>query len=308
VVHTYHGHIFHSYYGRRATRLFIAIERLLGRLATDVVVTLSPTQRDEITRRYRIASPHKVQVVPLGIDFRELEGESVGLRGTLRLPANGMLIGAVGRLCEVKDHALLLEAAALLGRDGPPIRFALVGDGHLRKPLDLQARELGVRDIVAFLGFRDDVPRLYPEFDVVALTSRNEGTPVTLLEAMACGRAVVATEVGGVPDILGARRGGGDGVVVRERGVTVLGRDPAAFARAIRYLVANPDVRFEMGERGRAFVLDRMSVSRLVSDVEKLYRGLGRDDGGAIVGAAWEGVEDEGPDHRRSRLHRLAPG
>jgi glycosyltransferase involved in cell wall biosynthesis len=314
VVHTYHGHIFHSYYGRLATRAFIAIERLLGRLATDVVVTLSPAQRRDITERYRIAPPGRVRIVPLGIDLAELDGPPVGLRAALGLPADGVLVGTVGRLCEVKDQALFLDGAALLARDRRDVRFAVVGDGHLRGRLEARARDLGIRDAVAFLGFRDDAPRLYPELDVVALTSRNEGTPVTLLEAMAAGRAVATTEVGGVPDILGARRAGADGFTVWEHGVSVASRDPAAFARALGFLVARPELRRAMGERGRAFVADRMSVARLVSDVEKLYRELhGRDTGvsahhGRSGTRAGEGVDDEGADHRRGRIHRLASG
>ena len=312
VVHTYHGHVFHSYHGRLATALFIAIERVLARLATDVIVTLSESQRRDITERFRIAPHRKVRVVPLGIDLEELAGPSVELRAALELPPEAVLVGTIGRLCEVKHQEAFLEAAALLAPGGPRTHFVVVGDGHLRPRLEAQADRLGLRGAVTFLGFRRDAPRLYPELDIVALTSLNEGTPVTLLEAMACGRAVAATEVGGVPDIMGGRRGSVDGFTVWDHGVTAPSRDPKAFARALGYLVGRPELRRAMGARGRAFVGTRMSTARLVSDVEKLYRELVSKQRDTGVSAAWTGAgggaEDEGSDHGRRRVHRLAPG
>ncbi len=312
IVHTYHGHIFHSYHGPLATRLFIAIERILARFATDVIVTLSESQRRDIVERYRIAPADKVRVVPLGIDLDELDGRPTGLRDALEVPPDGTLIGTVGRLCDVKDQATFLEAAACLRRDTPTARFVVVGDGERRRPLEELARRLELRGVLTFLGFRDDVPRLYPDLDVVALTSLNEGTPVTLLEAMGSRRAVVATDVGGVADIMGRRRGVEDGVAVWDHGLTVPSRDPVAFARALRLLIERPALRHEMGARGRTFVESRMSTARLVSDVEKLYRHLGfrNGDTGVSAGhqAVGEGAEDEGSDHRRSRVHRLASG
>jgi glycosyltransferase involved in cell wall biosynthesis len=291
--------------------MFIAIERVLCRLATDVVITLSESQRRDVTERFRIAPPGKVRVVPLGIDLDEIGGPPAGLRASLGIPTDGAFVGTVGRLCEVKDQGMLVEAAALLAGLEPATRFVVIGDGHLRSQLEAHARRLRVHDRVTFLGFRDDVPRLYPDLDVVALTSRNEGTPVTLLEAMASGRPVASTEVGGVPDIMGGRRAAGDGFTVWGHGVTVPDRDPAAFARALRFLLERPALRQEMGARARAFVTTHMSTARLVSDVERLYWQLVGKDGDTGVSAgrtAGEGVEDEGPDHRGRRLHRVAPG
>ncbi|HEX8338323.1 MAG TPA: glycosyltransferase, partial [Pyrinomonadaceae bacterium] len=205
-----------------------------------------------------------------------------------------------GRLTEVKNHMLFLESAALLkkrrayeagaegpGRDGGGgrVRFVVVGDGHLRAELEARARALGLADDVKFAGLRDDPENFYPALDVVALTSRNEGTPLTLIEAMANARPCVATAVGGVVDLLG----GVDGRELRrphhwqfcERGLQVRPGDPEAFADALAHMVSDPALRQALGGRGREFVERNYSVERLVADVHGLYGRLAGDAGRA---------------------------
>jgi glycosyltransferase involved in cell wall biosynthesis len=279
VVHTFHGHIFHSYYGPAKTRLFIAIERALARL-THRIITISEQQRREINEEFGVGRPGQFEVIPLGINFEELSAPQGRLRTELGLGPGDLLIGIVGRLCEVKNHAMLLEAMARLvsqgGEGGPSSSLVVIGDGHLRPALASLASRLGIQDRVIFTGFREDATSLYSDLDIVALTSLNEGTPLTLIEAMSCGRAVATTEVGGVVDIMGARRGSQRGFAVWEHGVTAPSQDIEAFARALQYLIDRPDSRREMGERGRAFVRSRLSRERLLRDVEKLYGDLAR--------------------------------
>ncbi|HLF83958.1 MAG TPA: glycosyltransferase [Blastocatellia bacterium] len=290
IVHTYHGHVFHSYYGRLKTRLFIAIERVLAMLCTDRIVVVSEQQRREICESFRVGRLEQFRVVPLGIDFEELVEDRDALRREYGVSDDEVAIGSVGRLCEVKNHAMLIESAARLTEgcngNGPRTRFVIVGDGHLRADIETQARDLGVADRTVFTGFREDATSLYAGLDIVALTSLNEGTPLTLIEAMCCGRPVVATEVGGVVDVMGSRRTSLDGFTVWDHGVTAPSRDVDAFARALRYLVERPDLRREMGERGRAFVRARLSRDRLVSDIEMLYRELIGGEARAAAGAA----------------------
>src|SRR5262249_5980286 len=133
-----------------------------------------------------------------------------------------VLVGIVGRLCEVKNHSMFLEAAARLIKESAlkNVRFVVVGDGHLRRLLESLASDLGISNRVVFTGFRTDVQALYAELDIVALTSLNEGTPLTLIEAMNRGVPVVATEVGGVPDIMGAHTGSREGFTIRDHGLT----------------------------------------------------------------------------------------
>jgi glycosyltransferase involved in cell wall biosynthesis len=266
IVHTYHGHIFHSYYGPLKTQLFIAIERLLA-VITDRIITVSEQQRREICDDFRIGSSTRHRVIPLGLD---LESNS----GSHRHRDNEELaIGIVGRLSEVKNHGMLLEAIALLNGH-VKAKFLIIGDGHLRKELVAQAERLSIAQKVTFTGFRKDALSLYADLDLVVLTSLNEGTPLTLIEAMSNGRAVAATEVGGVVDLMGARLGSRDGFSIWDHGVTVPSRDVAALARAIEFMASHPDERREMGERARRFVRERYSKERLVGDIENLYREL----------------------------------
>jgi glycosyltransferase involved in cell wall biosynthesis len=277
VVHTFHGHIFHSYYGPAKTRLFLAIERALARL-TDRIITISEQQRREIHEEFGVGRPGQFEVIPLGIDFDELSAPEGGLRRELGLDPGDLLIGIVGRLCEVKNHAMMFEAMARLAKyeeGGSTLaRLVVIGDGHLRPSLEALAARFGIRDRVSFAGFREDAPSLYADLDIVALTSLNEGTPLTLIEAMSCGRAVATTEVGGVVDIMGSRLGSEGGFSIWEHGVTAPSRDIEAYTRALRYLIDRPDTRREMGERGRAFVRSRLSRERLLRDIEKLYGEL----------------------------------
>jgi len=274
VVHTYHGHIFHSYYGAAKTRIFIAIERALARFGSDRIVAISEAQRDEICRKFKVGSFEQFLVIPLGIDFDEIRGRAGRLREETGVGPEGALIGVVGRLCEVKNHAMLIESAAKLRAENVNAHLAVVGDGHLRAELEAQARAAGVAGSVTFTGFRDDAASLYADFDIAALTSLNEGTPLTLIEAMSCGCAVAATEVGGVVDLMGGRRETLDGFTVWDHGVTAPSRDVAAFANGLRYLIERPRLRREMGERGRDFVSSRLSKERLIGDIDDLYSDL----------------------------------
>lgn len=290
IVHTYHGHVFHSYYGRLKTRLFVMIERALARTCTDRIVVVSEQQRREICESFRIGRSEQFRVVPLGIDFEEMTEDRGALRREYGVSDDEVAIGVVGRLCEVKNHAMLLASAARalegLNGNGPRMRFVIVGDGHLRADIEKQARSLGVADRTVFTGFRADAASLYAGLDIAALTSLNEGTPLTLIEAMCCGRAVAATEVGGVIDVMGSRRESRDGFTIWDHGVTAPSRDEQAFASALRFLVERPDLRREMGERGRAFVRSRLSRDRLVNDIETLYRELLGGEARAAAGAA----------------------
>ncbi|HZT57091.1 MAG TPA: glycosyltransferase [Pyrinomonadaceae bacterium] len=296
-VHTYHGHIFHSYYGRLKTRLFLAVERTLARLATDRVVVISAQQLEEINGRFRVGRREQFEVIPLGLEthaFDDARARRAKLRREWRARDEDTLVGIVGRLTEIKNHKLFLEAAALLkqkcaqgnlvGADGVGrVSFVVVGDGHLRAELEAHARALGLGDDVEFAGLRDDPENFYPALDIVALTSLNEGTPLTLIEAMANSRAVVATSVGGVVDLLGGveeselrrpRRW-----QVCERGVQVRPGDAEAFAEALAHVAGDRRLRESLGERGREFVERNYSVERLVGDVLRLYEDLLRPAG-----------------------------
>jgi glycosyltransferase involved in cell wall biosynthesis len=287
-VHTYHGHVFHSYYGASKTRIFLAVERALARF-TDRIVVISRQQLEEINGRFRVGRAAQFRVVPLGLEtevFADWRARRKPARARFGVyDEETLVVGIVGRLTEIKHHTLFLDAAALFKRrlaaesgGARRVRFLVIGDGHLRVALETYAVSLGLADDVTFTGTLDDAENFYPALDICALTSLNEGTPLTLIEAMANERAVVATGVGGVVDLLG----GLDPQLLRrprgwqacERGALVESGDAEAFADALDYLAANAELRARMGARGRAFVESNYSVARLVADVVKLYEEL----------------------------------
>ena len=274
VVHTYHGHIFHSYYSTSKTRLFLMIERTLAKLFTNRIITISPQQRDEIVNRFRVGTLAGSTVIPLGLDLGTVSDANNQLKDEFNFRKDIPLVGIVGRLCEIKNHALLIETAAILKRDNCRVQFAILGDGHLRPQLETQVQELGIQDMVTFTGFRRDMTTLYAGLDLVALTSLNEGTPLTLIEALASGRAVASTEVGGVVDIMGEFREQRNGFKIWDHGVTSPSGDAESFAKAVRFLIDTPDLRSEMGRRGQRFVQDQYSKDRLVQNIAHLYRDL----------------------------------
>ena len=300
LVHTYHGHIFHSYYGSLKTRVFLTIEKILARVVTDRIVVISEQQRREISEEFGVGSPDQFSVIPLGLDldvFADWAERGQAFRDECGVNANDALIGIVGRLTEIKNHELFLEAAAKLKAQlqssGKSIKFAVVGDGALRKQLEDKASFLGLATDVVFTGTRRDVENIYPALDIVALSSLNEGTPLTLIEAMANGRSVVSTAVGGVVDLVGepVSPQPAKSFKVCPRGITVASNDPQALADGLAYLVADPELRREIGKRGLQFVVSRYSNKRLLEDIRALYAQLLSEDVGSMRSQTSDGLK-----------------
>ena len=279
IVHTFHGHVFHSYYGRFKTGIFIAIEKFLARFATDKIITISPQQFHEIHDEVGIGRAEQFAIVPLGIDvgvFYNSNESSHAIREQVGVSDAEVLIGFVGRLTEIKDISLYLKVAAEVYKNDPSssIRFAIVGDGHLREKLEAEARELGIGERVTFLGNRTDIENVYSALDIVALTSLNEGTPLSLIEAMAAHRPMISTIVGGVRDLLGEIVEQKDGFGVYERGIGIPGRSISDYTKGLLYLAENGRLRKSLAEEGRAFVEAKYSKERLVDDIVEVYRSL----------------------------------
>lgn len=279
-VHTYHGHVFHSYYGPARTRFFLTVERMLARLVTDRIVVITEQQRQEINQTFRVGKAEQFAVIPLGIDltiYDLWQDRRAAFRHELKSGPDEILVGIVGRLTEIKNHRMFLEAAALFKKNSDAkVRFVIIGDGHLRSKLEQEARRLGLRDDVCFLGSRQDPENFYPALDVLALTSLNEGTPLSVIEAMANARPVVATAVGGVVDLLGAKvsQDSGRAFAIHERGLSVASGDAERFSQALAWLIPNEALRDDLGRRGRAFVLQNYDKERLIADLSALYAQL----------------------------------
>jgi glycosyltransferase involved in cell wall biosynthesis len=275
MVHTFHGHVFHSYYSSGKTRVFLAIERALA-LASDRIIVLSDQQLNEINSKYRVGKSDRFSVVPLGIDidrFSADEETRQRLRSEFGFKESDVVVGFVGRLTEIKNLSLLLQAAALC-RDRTDVKFLIVGDGHLRQSLESQAASMELTDLVTFIGNREDISDIYNALDIVALTSLNEGTPLSLIEAMAAGKPVISTGVGGVRDLLGDAAGSHDGFTVCERGIRADTFEPEDFRHGLVHLIDNDDQRSQMADRAKQFVRQIYSKQRLIEDIKRLYRQL----------------------------------
>jgi len=266
IVHTFHGHVLRGYFNQPLAGSFRLIERRLAR-HTDALIAVSPEVRDDLVR-LGVAPRERIAVVRLGLDLEARTNVDPAARAEERarlgIPEDRFVVGWLGRFTEIKRVDELIRAFAALRARDVDADLVLVGDGRSRTEMATLAAELGVRDRSHFVGYREDVGELFASFDVVALTSANEGTPVTLIEALAARRPVVATDVGGVGDVV---KDGASGFLV-EPG------DVEAMAERLSRLAGDGDLRRAFGQYGHDFVVPRYSIPRLVDDIDDLYQSL----------------------------------
>jgi len=262
VVHTFHGHVLRGYFSREKTLFFRLVERALARVS-DSLIAVSPEVREDLIRMH-VAAPGKIAVVRLGLDLERRVSADRGtrdeVRAALQVSPSQFLVAWLGRMTDIKRVDDLLRAFAQVEADAV---LVLVGDGPLRRSLEALADELGIADRCRFVGYVDDVSRYLAACDVVALTSANEGTPVTIIEALAAGVPVVSTDVGGVRDVVTDGRSG----------FLVPFGDVERVAARLDDLARDPELRASLGAAGTDAV-DRYSVPRLVDDLDMLYREL----------------------------------
>jgi glycosyltransferase involved in cell wall biosynthesis len=265
IVHTFHGHVLEGYFGRITSSVFQTVERLLS-LITTHFIAISPEIAEDL-ERLRIGLG-KTSIVRLGLDLEHMDK---GLRGRLRrdlgIPNGAPLVGIVGRLVPIKAHDLFLASAGLVVDASPTVHFAIIGDGELWDELHGRVAAAGLSDRVHFAGWRDDLPEVYADLDLVVCCSRNEGTPVSVIEACAAGCAVIGTPVGGMTSII--QRG--------VNGVLIPAGDANMLAAAISNLVADPARRQSMGIAGRRIALETFGANRMVAELKRIYTQLSAD-------------------------------
>jgi glycosyltransferase involved in cell wall biosynthesis len=265
IVHTFHGHIFHSYFGTFKTKVFLWIERLLARWTTKVIA-ISARQEQELIE-LKVAPAAKFTVIPLGFELEKFKNlQRTGyLRRQFGIADDVKLIGIIGRLVPIKNHALLIPILQeILKRYTYPVKIMIIGRGELESAFKDLIHQAQLDQYFIFAGWQQDLPKVYPDLDVVVLTSLNEGTPVALIEALACGVPVVSTNVGGVGDIIR------DG----ERGFLEDKADVKKFAEDIFRLLKDAPLRHKFSEQGKTFIQNTFSVERLVADIRGLYLQL----------------------------------
>jgi glycosyltransferase involved in cell wall biosynthesis len=278
IVHTFHGHIFHSYFNSLKTNFFIRTERYLAGLS-DAIVAISDVQKKELSGDFKIASPDKFRVIPLGLDLDSFtidqEIKRKRFRTEFDLDDDIVAIGIVGRLVPVKNHSLFLKALKyVLDNTSIKVKAFIIGDGESRGAIEQLANELGIKfskhtdsehlHPLILTSWRTDVDTICAGVDIIALTSLNEGTPVSLIEAQAAGKPIVSTRVGGIAD------------VVMENKTALLSdiTDEEEFSKNLLQLVNDASLRNKFSSAGRDFVISKFSYHRLVKDMSNLYEDL----------------------------------
>jgi glycosyltransferase involved in cell wall biosynthesis len=276
IIHTFHGHVFHSYFSPLKTQFFIGLERWLASQSS-AIVAISDLQKKELTKRYHICEEVKAHVVNLGFDLSKFEEEQEGKRQLFRekwkLDSSNIAVGIVGRLVPIKNHEFFLQSIAKCVRSNPEIKAFVIGDGELRSEIESCAIDLGLvlgeNDFstpganILFTSWIHEMDEAMAGLDMVVLSSRNEGTPVSLIEAQAAAVPIVSTDVGGVRDTM-----------CHEQSGFVVNQDVDEISKAILRLADDETLRKEMGVMGREFAFSRFDKMRLVDDIRTLYNDL----------------------------------
>jgi len=270
VVHTFHGHVFHSYFGKMKTTLYKSIERNLAKQSSGIIA-ISELQRRELSEEHKICSREHIQVVPLGFDllrFKEAREKYRFLtRSEYGLSDNKVAVALIGRLVPVKNHQMFLDVIESVARVVEvPVKFFIVGDGSEKKTMEqrIEKMTLPVHVEIVMTSWILDIAKFNAGMDLICLTSLNEGTPVSLIEAQASGIPVIATDVGGVRDVVDDGR----------TGFVVPSMNVEKFSEKLLFLLKNKKNREEMSQNGWTFVEDKFHYTRLVKNMETYYKKL----------------------------------
>jgi glycosyltransferase involved in cell wall biosynthesis len=269
VVHTFHGHVFHSYFGRFKTELYKFIERRLARKSSGIIA-ISELQSQELSQVHKITDRSRIQVIPLGFDLLKFNNNLIQKREKTRrdfnLEKDQIAVAIIGRLAPIKNHELFFEIVKIVHKESSKnLVFFVVGDGELRPIIEEKVKFLNDLGLdIRFTSWIKDIASFNAGMDVICLTSKNEGTPVSIIEAQASQVSVISTDVGGVRDIIADNQSG-----------FIVPKDNARiFADKLLILIENESIRKEFGENGWQFVRDKFHYSRLVKDMEVYYKNL----------------------------------
>ena len=278
IIHTFHGHVFHSYFNKLTSATFIQIERYLAKRSNGIIA-ISKTQKEELCNTYKICPEKKINIIPLGLDLDKFqlnyEEKRLSFRHKFFIAEDEIAIGIIGRIVPVKNHSLFVAIAAkVLDQSGMRLKFIIVGDGESRQQTEMELKQANIdyayypedkRNAQAICtSWQTDVDIVLAGLDIVMLTSHNEGTPVSLIEAQAAAKPVISTDVGGVSDV----------VLDHITGYVVEAGDADKFAAALINLIENPGIRQRFGQAGQKFVQDKFSYRRLVTDMSEYYYSL----------------------------------
>jgi glycosyltransferase involved in cell wall biosynthesis len=272
IFHTFHGSVFDGYFSPAKTRFFLMIERILARF-TDRIITVSTTLKSQLCDIYRIAPREKIEVVRLGFNLADFASiAQSGYRWAEKNNSEPAVVGWVGRLTEIKDPLLFVDLASALKTAGLSVRFIMVGDGPLRHAVEDKISDCGLSSDFVLTGWQRSMPNIYSGMDLIVSTSINEGTPVTIIEAMATGCPFVAPNIGGLVDLTEGVPESGEDLSTYSNGILVTRRNVKTFERAVALLLSDARLRKHMGQIGHQFALKNFCRDRLVQETECLYR------------------------------------
>ncbi len=265
VVHTPHGHVFFGYFGPLKTKIFILLEKLANRM-TDRIVALTHREKADYIS-YRTCPEEKITVIHSGVELNKFQEYTPSTKAKLKkeigLPENSFVVGTAGRLVPVKGPEYLIETSRTIIPKHPNTYFLFAGDGPLKEALHKKAKETGGEKNILFLGWRDDIAHILSIFDIFCLPSLNEGMGRVLVEAMALGIPIVASDVGGIPDL----------VTHGKNGFLVPPKNPAGLAKHIQILIEDEEKRKKMGEAGKKMA-PGFSHDTMVKNIAELYEEL----------------------------------
>lgn len=279
ILHTFHGHVFHSYFGQLKTRIFLEIERFLARKSTKIVA-ISNIQKQELCEKFKVAPCEKFEVVPLGFDLERFQinhpERRIAFRAKYGINQEDVVIGIIGRLVPIKNHYLLIQAfAEVKAKTQKTLKLIIIGDGEIRDELQRFSssqnlnisNSTAVKSDVVFTSWITDIESALPGLDIVALSSFNEGTPVSLIEAQAANVPVISTRVGGIEDI----------VLEGETAVLSENNNLEEFSTKLLDLVEDDSLRRRMKIKGFKHVYERYSYTTLCSNMSTLYASLNQE-------------------------------
>ncbi|HOX87231.1 MAG TPA: glycosyltransferase [bacterium] len=264
VVHTFHGHVFYGYFSPLKTRLFILVERVLS-LMSDQIIAISESQAADLVQKYKVVSSKKVSVIRLGFHLQRYQSDrSPWLKKQLGIGTDSALAAVIGRLVPIKNLPMAIGAIKLLVDRGRDVHLCIVGDGDEHERLNRLVQESELQDRVHFMGWITEINRVYCGIDMLLQSSLNEGTPISILEAMAAKVPVISTPVGGVPDLIQ------EGI----SGFLCETDNPHDMARQIDFVLQNPRIVGTVTANAKEFVLKNYDYSRLIGDIDSLYQKL----------------------------------
>lgn len=268
IIHTPHGHNFYGYFNAFVSRLIVLIERVLAYITDRIMVLTELEKKDYL--RYNVANEKKLILIYQGLELEEfkiVDSERAKLRENFGVGTEEKLVGFVGRLEQIKGLRYFIEAARIVLEKRKDTKFILLGEGGLRSSLETQIHSWGIEDKIIFAGWREDISEIFCILDILVLPSLNEAVGIVLLEAQAQGVPVVASSVGGIPEI----------VRDKQTGILVSPRDVRGLTEAILTLLDNPDKAFALGLAAQVWVRDRYKAEKMVKEVSGMYAEILKD-------------------------------